>query len=1114
MENNDSEQVVNYLRNLQNFCSYLVGYNKPCIFEFEGTVYNSAAASLLQMPYVNYHSTAQAIFNEALRGSTLLGGSSYVLSRMPPGVGKYLALTGAPITGADLFHFGLCNLDIKLDSSTLHDIEEECHRRQPFRSLQIMSLLPPMRGLQVLENEDLIMSKQRELNAQDLVARMEAGEDPSSVMLELVTKDVLSIKANQAEHTAVGNNWERRLRDLNNLNMLHTIENRLGSFEEEILQKVIKKQEFERASIANDRGEISEHASLMRNAFATDNIEVVKNNLRKSKTSWALKTLESLEKIDPSLANRIMKQIDYATENDYVSCLIHEFNTAIDYYSDVTDCKFDKSRHTYSPKSPVKALLPVREYYKEFPDAVRMTLSCTHNSDPFVFKNFPETVSTFLNLHGIDVINPVTSLDVAREVLWRRKQIKREMAMNDDFKNAILDSVELKAAYLDSRRSAIDAFMEQEEVDYQVQRAIASAFNKKFEKTQNHLKDQFEKVQLLTRKNHLKDLRSMMLESRITPKRTDLEKKTSRLSAGPMEVVDDPLNVPRSIQDKYYISERVDLLTAKYELDADKVDDYLKGKNTQYDLISVKLRDRNQTSIYTDNYFRDYVYVPNKTYFIKYRSVFLSNLNRGNGEDPREVEFREQYIEDQVSSILCHINLPESAKRERAEEVRQSLRQLLFDYLDDKDSLFEYKDPHLSNKPEKLDVKNSLTLHKLAKERTGDFKLDSKTFEEISDLTDLRLDRAGEEGSLDLRGSSPTNIEDYIKTNFSNNPFLEEKVGWLFTTTSGNPVVSRVIDNSRKLLLAVFKKHLQKYASDMSMIVTYPELRGDTSNKKFMSQIDSFLSKNLELDFFDMVASDSLREFTHDCLDSLDDLFESAYKDVKTQSTDDWIAKKPMEDFSDLKEANFVKALSELAGVKSLSHEEVDECLKFLDEWLFTLAEIKEEYKKEEFDPSIQTSAQNLTETERITKFFKDKTDTSLIKTQTTKKNKLSKVVERLVKERKLTASFLENEGSKQKAIREKMIKCVQVNPSSDNYDNVLKTYQHLKANYNENEKIATCGSVSLIFELETIIKEMREGKESGVDDDYSKLSKILHDSYISPKETPEAWVQSRVAEY
>lgn len=122
-----------YLRNLQNFAMYVTGYNKPLILELEGDIHNSAAAMFLQMPIVNCVKPARAIFDEVEQGSTLLGGTSYVLSRLPIGVGKFLALTGTPVEGSDLFNLGFADKRLTLDSSTLQVLEDKFVHLPRFR---------------------------------------------------------------------------------------------------------------------------------------------------------------------------------------------------------------------------------------------------------------------------------------------------------------------------------------------------------------------------------------------------------------------------------------------------------------------------------------------------------------------------------------------------------------------------------------------------------------------------------------------------------------------------------------------------------------------------------------------------------------------------------------------------------------------------------------------------------------------------------------------------------------------------------------------------------------------------------------------------------------------
>ena len=111
----------------------MVGYNKPCIVEAEGDLYNSAAAIFYSMPWVNSSKPSRAVFNEASRNSTLLGGSSYVLSRMPLGLGKYLALTGLPIEGSDLQKLGLVSMNLELDDFTMQVMEKQMVHLPRFR---------------------------------------------------------------------------------------------------------------------------------------------------------------------------------------------------------------------------------------------------------------------------------------------------------------------------------------------------------------------------------------------------------------------------------------------------------------------------------------------------------------------------------------------------------------------------------------------------------------------------------------------------------------------------------------------------------------------------------------------------------------------------------------------------------------------------------------------------------------------------------------------------------------------------------------------------------------------------------------------------------------------
>lgn len=1061
------------------------------------------------MVHVNYHPGACAVFNEAKRGSTLLGGSSYVLSRMPKGVGKYLALTGTPITGSDLFHLKLATLQLNLDFETLKMIENEAAKYPRFRDLSFLELLPPIKSQRMLQ-DDQIMFRQHERLAKELNAKLQARENPSTALLELTTKELLMDKAHMLELTTVANNWEKRLEELKNYDVLHTIENRLGFFDEFVLELVKKTQDEQNPTIAEEEGQIRQNSGLIKSIFNTDKIDIIIKNLKNSKTAWAQKTLESLENIDPNVANRILQQIDYATHNDYVSCLVHEYHTALKYFTDVTNVRFDLKQQEYIPKSPVKALLPVREYYRDFPDAARMTLNSSHNSCPFVAKNFGGTTNVFLNLHGIDIINPVTDLDVAREVLWRRKSIQREIDLENEQRDDILDNFQLKSAFFEDRREAIEALSTNENFNQIIQEAIADAFNKKLKVTKEMLAHKFKNLQSLIRKDKLSKLRKAIVESKLAPLATDYLSKAT-INVYPMEIVDDPLAIDEEVNARYFISQRAELLDMKMKTTPVMIDEYMKGKISIYDMVSIKPVDPNTVQLTTDDYFRDYVYEPNRGYFLKFRKLFLENLFRGNGEDPREVNFRENYINQQITAIMSQLKVDNT--HELKEYIESRLRDLLFDYLDGKNSLYEYKDPHLSKKMEPLNIQDSIDLHKLNTSQRRELRLEPKFAEELTEMTDLNLVKSSNIKTLDLLDENQKDLTSYLEANIKDNPFLDDKLSLLFENFPKNPVISNLLKESKDLLISTFKKNIQKYNQNSS-IRTYPELRGfngDDLSNKFMSQIDGFLNKNLKLDFFDMVSTESLAEFSEKMLDRLDTLFESAFDNVKNPQYTDFLAKKYQPDLNKQKESSFREALGKIGKINQVTDVQLEETVKFLDKWLFILGELQYEFKPQSFKDVNVLPKDDMDEVKMTELLIKKFSTTSAFKPISTQKTKLSKVVARLVEERASKQRLFESQTFVQRELKEKMVQCTQVDPSVENYEDVLRTYQGLKANYMENMRSLVYSPSSLIIELETVIKRMREGKESGVYDDFSSLKKILHDSYTKVKESPDSWIENRV---
>jgi len=81
--------------------------NKPIFSVAPGHAFNSGAALLASsaFPVVTFDTLMS--FNDVTFGFIPHGGSTYHLSRLPNELGTFLALTGLPISGADVKEFSL-----------------------------------------------------------------------------------------------------------------------------------------------------------------------------------------------------------------------------------------------------------------------------------------------------------------------------------------------------------------------------------------------------------------------------------------------------------------------------------------------------------------------------------------------------------------------------------------------------------------------------------------------------------------------------------------------------------------------------------------------------------------------------------------------------------------------------------------------------------------------------------------------------------------------------------------------------------------------------------------------------------------------------------------------
>jgi enoyl-CoA hydratase/carnithine racemase len=111
LDKNSVSDSLSFLRELYSLHIQLIQYKKPVISVLNGDVINSSSLALGFHAKYTYATDKTVLRVDDISFESLpSGGSSYYLSRLPNGIGMYLALTGDELKGIDLFWSGTCSL--------------------------------------------------------------------------------------------------------------------------------------------------------------------------------------------------------------------------------------------------------------------------------------------------------------------------------------------------------------------------------------------------------------------------------------------------------------------------------------------------------------------------------------------------------------------------------------------------------------------------------------------------------------------------------------------------------------------------------------------------------------------------------------------------------------------------------------------------------------------------------------------------------------------------------------------------------------------------------------------------------------------------------------------
>ena len=930
----------------------------------------------------------------------------------------------------------------------------------------------------------------------------EKPENAYNILRDTIARSMLTQHANQMEQMSQAGNWAARYKSLLDTGILHTIENRMGTVEQFVIGSVKDKQGRYHSTVTSEPGNVFSHTSDAAKVFNEPTLERILKNLSGMNSEWANKAKAKLSTVDPEVANRILKQIDFARDTDYVSSLVNEYEVAMEYLTGKAGV--EEVTLNYKPRSPPRALLPIKEYYREYPDSVRMALNNTYNCDPFVSKNFGKTVRNFLNLQGIDILNPVASMDVVREVLWNRKKIKRDAELTKERNELLFGHFEKRNIYSEERREAIEDLFESERSTERINEIISEAFNKKLNDHRKFMAHRNRAAQLLLRRDNIEKLRDIINAAKVTPL---VDEVHSRPMNPPLEIVDDPLAYSHDLSERYFLEERVALLQGKMDLNRANVEAYLRGEATVHDLLQVSLKDDQNHSVMSDDYFRGYYIPMNIREEYRIRQVFKHRVALLGLEDLREVSFREKYLDEQTELLTKTVegynSMTDSQRSDAKLSIRQMLQQEFFDYKQGVKNKFYYEDPHTTKgKVERLDARDAAMVLHYKKE--GKYTFDSEVGSLNEDVLDAQIDakkkRVGRSGPSQL-------IEEMIDYDRDLRRILGKFYGNYNKTHS-------IIGAAQKKIYDLLQSHIKKaFAESTNGPQGLPQLTGGELNNPMFEQIDSYIKTNLAHVGLERMMPVIIASFATEAISVLGTL-ERLSKKLKSfgeaaapadrsadeEDDDEDVQGEFLQDQADVRQ----RIADLLDSHQDLNVPEDPRTFKellgmFIKEHVQHLFEIGKEagerIKAAEMTPAVKQAVKELKEGYDAIDWFQ----VSGLSSQTDYK-KLSGIG--------LGAPTLKEIG------REKMIEVLKTNPTTPGFENIIKQYGEWRALNSQGAKTIVSGPIPIIFEVEIILKRIAEGKFSGVDEDFSSLNQILQTNFLTLDDNGEAWVKTRLLEY
>lgn len=945
---------------------------------------------------------------------------------------------------------------------------------------------------------------------EELTNRIEISkENPMTVLRDLVYKLEVTKMSNNFDRSQAVKKTEAQIRDFMSNELVSLIENRMTTFEYALLNRYEKEQAFIYEGDSNVGGAIYLEEENARFFFSRGTFQEVMSKLEAHKDApFAKRVLSRIQYFKDTgklqLVKNLFKQVRKARQLDYVGSLVMEYKTAVKFF------KIKDKLNAFEPSSPINAVLPIRNYYKFLPDALRYELNTHHCNDIYINKNYGKTRKYYLQILGFDIWNPNVTNETIRRELWNRdfKVFNQDTKRRNLFHT--LTNIQKRREFLGEREEAISKLFGATNLEARLEDCIRRSFNREFYRNMDLVDQKSKTLSKIIKKREFARLRSSIIKEKFQVNQDTFDSfdNTEMRVVG---TIDETINLrienkdPLAI-DFYHLDKTMatqDVIVVD-KMIPEIAESYINGTLRLEHLVSITAKDNTsdttiQRKIETEKGKRELTYYE----YIRTMDYVERNIkSRGIWGTPHELqaEFIDLVLtrlQQSFSGISPKVKETVTAEMDRLHLGRMT---------DNNKFIWAIEEDHFEDV--NIDNLNIVNLNSMdGKRKYVSNEQVSDLMDSIAPIIDLEMDKTDtlKNKTTSSLAAHKRVLAELIKTQLQYDLFLKQRLNIIFEDVSNIPsegqrefeVITPLLKKMKASLVSIFNSKLQDIKKDTGETNSnvLPFIQGIydiDSESNFMGQIDNYLNKNIDLEFFNYLSSHIMFRFAFKQLKIFENVFTTLKENLQMS----------------ISKSDVQSSLSEILQIEIQSEEELEIVVEFLDRMSFDLAEIIDHYEEKlhfsedlrfkQSEEAIRKYLETMTNakpSQQFTEFFRRfSSETKKVEIQESGNN--LDVIENEFDAVKLSLDGTNLSNSKEEIVRKHIQQLQQAGATIRGVKGYLPSLQ---------------GS---IIKLEGYYKAVVEGADSGVHQLDEDIFEDVFDDLVGVQMSGEEWIQSTIEDY